>query len=83
MIYGLLNDVISDNTFVYCAILWVIILSLSINTPVQTYILYVLNGPSMLAGIEQFWLVLDDQSTFYRFKGSLSQWNLLFFIGHH
>ena len=44
--------------------LWVIILSLSINTPVQTYIL---NGPSMLAGIEQFWLVLYNQSTFYRF----------------
>ena len=69
MIYGLLNaDIISDNTFVYCAIPFGhymgIILSLSINTPVQS-----IAWPVNVGHIDQFWLVLYNQSINYRILG--------------
>ena len=73
MIYGLLNAVISDNATVYCAIPFGHyrgdhIVSLSEHTCSDIYS-YVLHGPSMLAGIDQFWFVPYNQSTFYRFIG--------------
>ena len=73
MIYGLLNAVISDNATVYCAIpfghyMGDHIVSVSEHTCSDIYS-YVLHGPSMVAGIDQFWLVLYNQSTVYRFIG--------------
>ena len=67
MIYDLLNADISDNATAYCAISFGhymgVILSLSVNTPVQSI------ARPVNAGIDQFWLVLYNQSTFYRFLG--------------
>ena len=73
VIYGLLNADISDNATVYCAIpfghyMGDHIVSLNEHTCSDIYS-YVLHGPSMLAGINQFWLVLYNQSTFYRCLG--------------
>ena len=73
MIYGLLSAVVSDNATVYCAIpfghnMGDHIVSLNNHTCSDIYC-YELHGPSMLAGIDQFWLVLYNQSTFHRFLG--------------
>ena len=73
MIYGLLNAVISDNATVYCVIpfghyMGDHIVPLNKHTCSDIYSC-VLHGPSMLAGIDQFCLVLYNQLTFYRFLG--------------
>ena len=73
VIYGLLNADISDNATLYCAIpfgpyMGDHIVSLNEHTCSDIYS-YVLHGPSVLVGIDQFWFVLYNQSTFYRFLG--------------
>ena len=74
MIYGLLNAVISDNATQYCVLCNTVrslymgdhIVPLNKHTCSDIYSC-VLHDPSMLAGIDQFWLVLYNQLTFYRF----------------